>query len=337
MSDVGIKRCTGICGRELEVNVDNFFRSKRSVDGFANQCKNCHGLGRGKPEYIIEENGSFYQICTGECNLKLEINSDNFGWEEKNKQKYCRKCKICVKKYKAKNYQENKDHVLNRVKNYREEHKEEISLQKKEFREENKEKLSIIAKQNYEENKDEINAKNREKYKNDPEYREEVLLQQKEYRKKPENKEKRNKSERKRSKERRETDPVYRLRINVSGSISRELKKNGSSKKGKSCFKYLDYSLKELRKHIEKQFSEEGNEWMTWDNWGLYNIKTWNDEDKSTWVWNLDHIDPQSDFEYISMDSNEFRECWKLSNLRPYSAKQNIIDGANRSRHKKKL
>lgn len=28
------------------------------------------------------------------------------------------------------------------------------------------------------------------------------------------------------------------------------------------------------------------------------------------------------------MEDEEFKKCWALSNLRPYSAKQNIIDGA---------
>jgi hypothetical protein len=35
------------------------------------------------------------------------------------------------------------------------------------------------------------------------------------------------------------------------------------------------------------------------------------------------------------MDDENFKKCWALENLRPYSAKQNIIDGVTRVRHKK--
>lgn len=46
--------------------------------------------------------------------------------------------------------------------------------------------------------------------------------------------------------------------------------------------------------------------------------------------WQLGDIIPQSIFPYITMDCEEFRKCWDLSNLRPLSAKQNILDGNRR-------
>jgi hypothetical protein len=52
-------------------------------------------------------------------------------------------------------------------------------------------------------------------------------------------------------------------------------------------------------------------------------------------MWNLDHIIPNSEFKYISIQDDEFKKCWSLSNLRPLSAKQNVLDGANKIRHKK--
>lgn len=125
-------------------------------------------------------------------------------------------------------------------------------------------------------------------------------------------------------------DPCYRLRKICSGSINYYLKSNGSSKNNESCLKYLPYTIQELKEHLEKQFES----WMTWDNQGTYNSVTWN-EDQSTWTWQLDHIIPQSTFKYISMEDQSFKECWSLSNLRPLSAKQNIIDGSNRIRHEK--
>lgn len=75
---------------------------------------------------------------------------------------------------------------------------------------------------------------------------------------------------------------------------------------------------------------------MTWNNWGIYNPSTWNNNDKSTWTWQIDHIDPHSGFKYTSMEDEEFKICWRLNNLRPLRADLNVIDGARRTRHKKK-
>lgn len=107
------------------------------------------------------------------------------------------------------------------------------------------------------------------------------------------------------------------------------LKKNNSNKNSISVLKFLPYSIKELKIHLENQFEH----WMTWDNWGMYDPSTWDDNDQSTWTWQIDHIIPQSTFKYTSMEDEEFKQCWGLDNLRPLSAKQNIIDGPSFSRH----
>jgi hypothetical protein len=80
--------------------------------------------------------------------------------------------------------------------------------------------------------------------------------------------------------------------------------------------------MEELKQHLEKQFEP----WMNWNNWTNYNPKTWKDEDLTTWTWNIDHIIPQCDLKYTSMDEENFFKCWALENLRPYSAKLNIIE-----------
>lgn len=124
-------------------------------------------------------------------------------------------------------------------------------------------------------------------------------------------------------------DPFRRIRNSISSNISHLLKKKGGSKNGASVNNYLPYSIIELIAHLEQQFES----WMTWNNYGSYNSKTWDDNDSSTWTWQLDHIIPQSDLPYTSMEDNNFKKCWELSNLRPLSAKQNLIDGVNRERH----
>jgi hypothetical protein len=146
---------------------------------------------------------------------------------------------------------------------------------------------------------------------------------------KKENPEKINTAQRKRYQE----DPIYRIHKVVSASIHRALKQNGGSKNGKSCFKYLSWTAEELRAYLLECMKQPGNEWMNENNQGSYNLKTWDDNNPETWTWQLDHIIPQSTFNYTSMDSQEFRDCWALSNLRPYSAKQNLLDGVTRIRH----
>lgn len=87
--------------------------------------------------------------------------------------------------------------------------------------------------------------------------------------------------------------------------------------------------MDELIIHLENLFEP----WMSWDNYGRYNAKTWNDNDETTWTWQIDHIKPHSLFNYKSMENYGFKLCWALSNLRPYSSKQNFLDGISRIRH----
>jgi len=133
-----------------------------------------------------------------------------------------------------------------------------------------------------------------------------------------------------RQKNRRKNEPEYKLRCSISGRIHKILNKFGHKKKT-SCIKHLEFTFKQLKEHISSQFEP----WMNWDNQGIYSPKTWKDDDSSTWCWQLDHIVPQSDLPYTSMEDENFKKCWALNNLRPLSAKQNLLDGTSRKRHSK--
>lgn len=61
----------------------------------------------------------------------------------------------------------------------------------------------------------------------------------------------------------------------------------------------LGYTWKELRSHIESQFTSR----MRWSNWGTY--------------WEIDHIKPLSSFRYETMSDPTFKEAWSLDNIRP--------------------
>jgi len=96
------------------------------------------------------------------------------------------------------------------------------------------------------------------------------------------------------------------------------------NKGGESFLKYVDYTIEELKQHLEDQFEY----WMSWDNWGNYNVDNWDDNNPKTWRWQIDHIEAHSKFKYISMEDEDFKKCWALTNLRPFSAKENNKKGA---------
>ena len=213
-------------------------------------------------------------------------------------------CKLCISLGKKSYYRNNKEIIHFRVKNYQQ--GEKSIKYRKEYYIENKDSKLAYNKSYYEENKENIissskqyNIVNKEK----------IAFYKKEY-----------------QKARRIIDPQFKLRSLLSNAIGSNIKKNGSIKNYKSVLKFLPYSIQELKVHLESLFEH----WMTWQNHGDYNSKTWNDNDSTTWTWQVDHIIPHSKFNYSSMEDQEFKDCWALTNLRPYSAKQNLLDGNKR-------
>jgi hypothetical protein len=127
----------------------------------------------------------------------------------------------------------------------------------------------------------------------------------------------------------RQTNPNFVIRKSLSYFIWKSLAKSNSSKQDQSCLQFLPYTIEELRLHLESQFEP----WMNWDNHGSYRKHSWNDNDSSTWSWQIDHIIPQSSLPYTTMLEDNFHKSWALSNLRPLSAKQNLLDGTSQIRH----
>lgn len=129
------------------------------------------------------------------------------------------------------------------------------------------------------------------------------------------------------------TNPTLMLKESISRGVDAGLKRNVSSKKSKSCWEFLPYLPEELWSHLESQMINE-NSWMNKNNRGIYLRDKWIDNDSSTWTWQIDHIIPHSTFHYEDMECEEFQRCWALTNLRPYPAKQNVIEGVSKIRHK---
>lgn len=240
------------------------------------------------------------RICKEEKTIELFQKTNN----------RCLQChKLYLTEYRKNNYQILKD--KNKI--FREINKEKIKQDKKNFRNKNKEHIKNHKKEWYELNKPRILKRRKELYK----IKRVILSDYDKYIKKQMN----------------------IVRKNISTSILKKLKNNNSSKGGKSSINYLGFTIEEFKIHIESLFSSPENLynsqiWMTWENHGIYNLKSWNNEDPSTWKWQLDHIIPHSTFKYTDMECQEFKDCWSIDNLRPYSAKQNQHDGATRIRHK---
>lgn len=199
--------------------------------------------------------------------------------------------------------------------------KKEISLKNKLYYEKNKGKILITRGLYYEENREEIIVKNSDYSKDNRETRREY-----ERSRRSANKVKINKVKSDYEKQKRQNNPSHKLRKNVSRLVNFALFKNNSKKNNLSILNFLSYSMEELKLHLERQFEY----WMTWDNYGSYDVGSWNDNNSETWTWQLDHIVPQSKLPYISMQDENFKKCWSLENLRPLSAKKNIIDGNRR-------
>lgn len=250
-------------------------------------------------------------------------------------------CKECIANWKKEHYQKNKIEIAKKCKVYRENNLDILREKSRQYSASHKEEAIERAKKHYQDNKLDklIYAK---KYRNDPDIKIKSASYQKEYREnnaehlqqynleyRIKNKEKHNARIRKRKQE----DLFFKLKVNISATISRELKKALSNKKDSSCLKYLPYTMQLLKEHLEKLFEP----WMSWDNYGKYNAKTWNDNDDTTKTWNIDHIIPRASLPYASMEDDNFKKCWALDNLRPYSAKQNMLDGVSKIRHDKSI
>jgi len=245
------------------------------------------------------------RIKCRKCGIEKDATTDNFYWR-KDSGTFRKTCILCVIKHVSKYTSANKSKVDERLAGYRERNREKLRLNAEKYNSKpetkiNMRKYRII-------NRKKLRKKEKEWREKNPDKHKEIA---------------------KRKSAKQAKKPMRRLRTNVSRSISLRLKRVGVYKGGKSSFDFLPFTLDELRKHLESQFEP----WMNWGNYGVYKVSTWKDNDITSWKWQVDHIKPHSEFPYISMEDENFKKCWSLSNLRPLSAKQNILDGSYRNRH----
>lgn len=248
---------------------------------------------------IIKDNQIISQFCKS-CNSYKNPND-------------CKNsiCNLCYKTYKNNYYLKNKEKILKNKKISYIQNKEKYIAKSKSWQDKNKQYKKQYDHQRRIVKHDFLKLQDKNYYKNN---KDKILLKNKEIIR------------------RKYKNISFKLKSRISNQINKQLIKFQSSKKNQSILKYLDYTIKELKNHLESLFEP----WMNWNNHGKYKSDIWDDNNITTWTWQIDHIIPQSDLPYTSMNDDNFKICWSLTNLRPYPSKQNLMDGISRTRHKEK-
>ena len=237
--------------------------------------------------------------------------------------------KIRRREYKKKYREKNKEKIAKQQKEYNEKNREKMKEWHRQYNKDNAEKNNARSKKHYEDNKEKYKEKhkkyygenkeklresgkkwaadNREKmkeYHREYEKTDKRKKQVKEYNSRPEVREETRKRNRKYDKKRR-ADPIFRFNQNISRAIRLSLEKNNLSKNGRHWEDLVGYTSQELREYLESLFTEG----MTWKNRG---------------DWHIDHIIPKSFFKFKSAEDVEFKMCWRLKNLQPLWAFDNL-------------
>jgi hypothetical protein len=88
------------------------------------------------------------------------------------------------------------------------------------------------------------------------------------------------------------------VRDRMSRRMRHALSGRNLSKDWQHVFTLVGYSIDDLTKHLESKF-EPG---MSWNNIGQ---------------WHIDHVTPDSWFNYSTTNDEQFKKCWSLDNLQP--------------------
>lgn len=192
------------------------------------------------------------KICS-KCHEEKTL--DNFGINNRNKDRKANFCKLCLKVIRKKFNDNNKEKIKISVNLYTEKNPEKVKQFKKEYKDNNPEK---------------IKESNRNYRKNNPIKAEQIRENYKV---------RRNEKHR----ERMNSDSLYKLKHNIRGLIKKAFKDKGFKKNSKA-HEILGCSFEEFKTYIENQFSP----WMRWNNYGKYKKDTFN------FGWDFDHKIPMN-------------------------------------------
>ena len=171
-------------------------------------------------------------------------------------------------------YQDNKEHR----KQWYQDNKEHCTQRSKQWRKDNPE----YSKQWYQDNKEHKNQQSKQWRKDNPEYSKQYM------------------------KTRYQTDPIFKLNQTMRLVIWRSLKTNTLSKNGRHWETLVNFTLQELKFHLETQFDSN----MNWENHVSY--------------WHVDHIIPLASLTFDSVEDENFKLLWSLGNLQPLFGPENL-------------
>ena len=185
---------------------------------------------------------------------------------------YKAQCKTCQKKVADVHYAENRERIKNRSRNYYAKNKERVSIQKREYCQLNKQEIADKSKLWRENNPEKVKERSKKKYAAN---RTKSLEDAKKWR--DDNPEKARKLYN-RSDAKRLSTPKGKLNRNMTRGIHASIKQG--SKAGRHWESLVDFTINQLRSHLEKLFTPE----MTWENQGS--------------CWHIDHRIPKAAFNF---------------------------------------
>lgn len=203
---------------------------------------------------------------------KQEKELNNFGIDKKQCDGLNRVCKQCRQSFSK----EHSKRLYEKNKVWKENNVDKIKEYQKEY-----------SKENYQNNSEKLRNKRKEYYKNN---KEKTFLTNNAYRNK-----------------RKQSDPLFKLSTNLRSMISNTIKKNGYKKLSKTEL-ILGCSFEHLKQYLESNFEQ----WMSWDNYGLYNGEL-------NYGWDIDHIVPLSS----ALNENDLLRLNHYSNLKPLCSYNN--------------
>ena len=234
--------------------------------------------------------------CT-RCKVLLPLT--RFGvWPRTGKPyKMCLDCSAKKKLYSKKYREANREKIAVRGKQYKKANRDKRAVYDKKYRDANREKIAARQKQYMKANRESLAVKQKHYRKAN---RKKISARQKQYVKA--NHEKLAAQHKEYQRNRRATDPVFRLTVNLRNRVRGAIA-NGT--KSAATLTLLGCSAEYFRGHIEKQFTED----MTWENYGKGG-------------WHIDHIRPCASFDLT--DPEQQRICFSYINCQPMWETENI-------------
>lgn len=201
---------------------------------------------------------------------KIEKTEEEFGKNNRALDKLSSWCKKCNKEYMQQYQKDNKAQITITKKKYNKTHRQEKNKSNKIWRENNSEKDKEFSKNWKSKNKEKINFD---------------------------------------SKNRRQNDPVFKLKMNLRCRLKKAIK----SQSGAQAYRTLELlgcTGQEAHKYLESLFTEG----MSWENYGFGNDK-----------WHIDHILPCDSFDLTNPE--EQKKCFHYTNLQPLWQQDNLKKG----------